>query len=359
VRDELTQFSNAVATSPRTKRGRWQARVGTLAGAAVLAGGIAAVSAPAAFASGTTTSTTTITSVFPPTPAAGHQFTVHVSVTGSSGTPTGSVTVSDQATPTAHTCIIHSLTGGTGSCQLTEPAGTYTLKASYAGDTTYAVSSGTRSVTVDASPQFTTDSPPLTATGGAPYSYTFVASGTPQPTYTLGRGAPRWLSIGSSSGLLTGTVPPGTTSFQYSVIASNRAGRATAGPFNVTVPRTPPARADLSVRLVCSGQVRLHKIGGCTLTVKNNGPAAATRVTTAISLPPGLGKVGCSAGCSGRGNVVTWNDGTLNNGASATHQVAFIARSPGAALVRGAADSAGRNPNPRGSQATAVVFVRR
>jgi uncharacterized repeat protein (TIGR01451 family) len=319
---------------------------------------MAAVSAPAAFAIGTTASTTTITTVTPTTPAAGH-FTVNVSVTGSSGTPTGSVTVSDGVTPTPQTCTA-TLSAGTGSCDLTETIGnTYTLTATYSGNATYATSHDTKTVTVDARPQFVADSPPLTAIAGFVYSYTFSASGFPAPSYALAPGAPGWLSINSTTGALSGTVPHGTTFFHYSVIASNSAGHAIAGPFNVTVPKAPPARANLSVRLTCSGQVRLHRTGGCTLTVKNNGPATANHVTAVLSLPPGLSKVRCTASCSGHGNVVTWNDGNLNNGDHVTQSVTFTPWRTGAGLVRAAANSGSWNGNPHGSQATAVVFVRR
>ena len=64
---------------------------------------------------------------------------------------------------------------------------------------------------VNTAPAFTADSPPTTATAGDPYSYTFSASGTPAPTYSLS-GQPGWLSINSSSGALSGTVPAGTMS---------------------------------------------------------------------------------------------------------------------------------------------------
>ena len=48
-------------------------------------------------------------------------------------------------------------------------------------------------------------------------------------------GAPSWLSIGASTGVLSGTVPRGTTTFSYAVTVANRAGTATAGPFYIQV----------------------------------------------------------------------------------------------------------------------------
>jgi subtilase family serine protease len=87
-----------------------------------------------------------------------------------------------------------------------------------------------------AAPVFTTDSPPLTGTVGTSYTYTFHASGNPTPTYAFGDSPPSFLSINSTTGVVSGTPTTGTTSFSYSVIASNGVTpNATAGPFTVTV----------------------------------------------------------------------------------------------------------------------------
>ena len=98
------------------------------------------------------------------------------------------------------------------------------------------------SITIDAAPLFTADTPPLTATVGTSYDYTFQATGTPDTiTYSLADGAPTFLSIDPESGAVTGTPPVGTTSFTYSVTASNGVSPdASAGPFTVTV-NTPPS----------------------------------------------------------------------------------------------------------------------
>ncbi len=88
-----------------------------------------------------------------------------------------------------------------------------------------------------AGPVFTTDSPPQTVPSGGVYAGDFGASGVPAPAYALAPGAPAWLGIEPSfTGIVSGTPPSDTTSFTYSVIASNGVGPvATAGPFTVTV----------------------------------------------------------------------------------------------------------------------------
>lgn len=89
-----------------------------------------------------------------------------------------------------------------------------------------------------ARPAFTEDSPPLSTLAGTPYSAIFFATGV--PAYSL-TGAPSWLSI-TPFGAVTGTPPDGTTSFTYSVTASNTDGSAVAGPYTITVQIPSPSR---------------------------------------------------------------------------------------------------------------------
>jgi hypothetical protein len=81
-------------------------------------------------------------------------------------------------------------------------------------------------------PAFTTASPLLAVAAGSALDYTFAAQ--PASSYALAPGAPQWLKIDPTTGELTGTVPAGTTSFSYSVTATDAAGSATAGPFFVS-----------------------------------------------------------------------------------------------------------------------------
>jgi DNA-binding beta-propeller fold protein YncE len=82
-------------------------------------------------------------------------------------------------------------------------------------------------------PVFTVDSPPLTDAPLTTYSYSFHATGEPTPTYSIS-GAPAWLEM-DSSGYMSGTPPSGTTSFTYSVIATDSSGSTRTGPFTVAV----------------------------------------------------------------------------------------------------------------------------
>ena len=82
---------------------------------------------------------------------------------------------------------------------------------------------------------------------GQTYSYMFVASGTPNPTYSLS-GQPPWLTINATTGALSGVPPSGTKSFKYSVTASNGIlPNASTATFTVTVsPAGQPPRTSES-----------------------------------------------------------------------------------------------------------------
>ena len=115
-------------------------------------------------------------------------------------------------------------------------AGTYTVTLTVTDtDGFTATASAPVKVAAGSPPAFTSAAPPWTGSTGTSYSYTFAASGDPVPTYSLD-GAPGWLGIGASTGTVSGTPPAGTTSFTYSVSASNGIGpSAGAGPFTVAV----------------------------------------------------------------------------------------------------------------------------
>jgi hypothetical protein len=204
-------------------------------------------------------------------------------------------------------------------------------------------------------PAFTADSPPLTGGVGTAYSYQFEASGTPAPTFSLGSGAPSWLSIDSSTGAVTGTPPTGTTSFSYSVTASNVAGSVTAGPFQVTV----SAKADVTAALSCPVALTVGASGTCTLTVANNGPALAAKVAAGALVPANLTVTGCSDGCSQLGGALGWSLGSLPAGQSDALTISVTAAHAGTAVVSAAEVAATPDPNLLNDLAAATVKITR
>jgi streptogramin lyase len=267
------------------------------------------------------------------------------------GGPTYTVTANGGASGKPVTFTIDgSSTGGcsvVGAVVSFTSAGNCVIDANQAGNGNYLPAPQMQqSITVYDLPRFVLASPPSTASMGQVYGYTFDASGNPAPTYALATGAPSWLSINSTSGVLSGTPPTGTKSFSYTVIASNNVGHATAGPFKVTVTTPPPpsSRADLSAALSCPSNVKVNASATCTLTVHNSGPATAKGVLAALALPSGVSRLSVSSGGVWSHNIVTWTGTSLAANSSATFTVTFKPVTVGKVTIWAAALST--NPDP-------------
>ena len=221
---------------------------------------------------------------------------------------------------------------GNGHCIIPSVAdGTYTLTASYDG-----ASSSPDTVTVgnpspppgENGPAWIADSP-STSVDSQSYSYQFQASGS--PTYELS-GNPDWLNIDPNTGMVSGTIPDGVTSFTFSVRAWNNFGSIWAGPFTVFFHHHFDF-ADLSTSLSCPNKVFTGHHGRCTLWVYNSGSGLASDVTARIRLPWQLQADFCGNfnffgfgfGCSIFGNTASEDLGTLYPGQTKHLTVVFTA----------------------------------
>lgn len=306
---------------------------GLLLGAG-LAGGV--LLTPGTALADTTVATATAITGTTQSPGHHHQATlnVQVSVTPASGTvwPSGTVKVSDGSGGCQLTLVQDGSTAaGVGDCTIGGLSdGTYTLTASYVGSSSFGSSASSPDpVTIGTAPAFYADSPSLTAVSGQRYSYTFGATGVPVPRYALGAGSPGWLHIDSRSGTVWGTTPGRVTSFSYSVTASNGAGSATAGPYQVHATRH---HAAIATYLSCTSRVYAGQQGSCTLSVTNAGRFSAPDVTAQVSLPAQLrarycGQFWAHQGCTISGNTASENLGTLRPGQTRTLSVVFTAKS--------------------------------
>ena len=117
-----------------------------------------------------------------PVPATLGSVTYNVTVTGFSGTAaTGSVTVSDGT----NSCTIASLSSGAGECSIGEAAGTFTVTASYSGDTNYLAATGSKKQTVEkgtATVAITPAANPAPAPGNVSYLVTVTGVNGFTPT---------------------------------------------------------------------------------------------------------------------------------------------------------------------------------
>ncbi|HUB66305.1 MAG TPA: putative Ig domain-containing protein [Candidatus Methylacidiphilales bacterium] len=165
-----------------------------------------------------------ITNGPPPTTAsAGASYSFTYTATGYP-TPTFSVTAG--ALPTGLTLSSSGVISGT----LTAP-GTYT------GTITARNSAGTAtqnfSITVQQAPGITNGPPPVTASIGIAYNFTYTAIGYPTPIFSVTAGAlPTGLTL-SSSGVISGT-PTATGTYTGTVTASNGVGTAATQNFTIT-----------------------------------------------------------------------------------------------------------------------------
>jgi uncharacterized repeat protein (TIGR01451 family) len=285
-----------------------------------------------------------------------------------SGSVGGSATLSANGGGSGNPVVFSvDATSGSGVCSVSGStvsylaAGSCVIDADQAGNADYAAAPPvTQTITVDGAPAFVIDSPPLTAATGQPYDCTFTASGTPAPSYALASGAPSWLSVGASSGEVTGTPPSGTTSFSYAVTATNDSGTATAGPFTVTVSAAgtgTSTKADVSAALSCPASLTVGDTGTCTLTVANAGPATTGNVVAAVRLPAALSEVSCTSSCARHANVFSWTLAALASGDSAQFAVTVKANAAGKVTVLAAAVSQNCDPHPRNNISTQQIAI--
>ena len=218
-------------------------------------------------------------------------------------------------------------------------AGATSATACPAGTTTTTVGA-TACVAIDQAPAFVLSTPPLSGDVGQTYSYMFVASGTPNPTYSLS-GQPPWLTINATTGALSGVPPSGTKSFKYGVTASNGIlPNASTATFTVTVSPAGAAPANLGIGVSCSGPITVGATVKCTATVTNAGPYTARNVTTVVMLPSNLTKPVISTGGQSYGTVELWTTTSLADSASVTFTVsATVLKTGRAPVLAGTSDA--------------------
>ena len=130
-----------------------------------------------------------------------------------------------------------SINVATGAVSGTVPVGISSFNYSVIASNPFgSVASATTTVAVTSPPTSVSIVGPSSEIVGSNYSATATALGAnPASTFALSSGAPSWLSINVATGAVSGTVPAGTTSFSYSVIASNSFGSVTSAVATVNV----------------------------------------------------------------------------------------------------------------------------
>jgi hypothetical protein len=130
---------------------------------------------------------------------------------------------------------------------------------------------------------------------------------------------------------------------------------------NPAAPPAGPARADLAVTLSITGTVAPGASTVATLTVHNNGPAAAKNIATGVTLPNGLRITAAPGGIAGRdGHSVAYLTANLGSGASATYQVTVAAdrTAHGSQTLKAATYAQTADPKLINNAAVATTTVR-
>jgi iron transport multicopper oxidase len=164
-------------------------------------------------------------------------------------------------------------------------------------------------------PQFLTDTPPTSATVGTPYSYTFAASGSPAPAFTVSSGSlPPGLTLQTLTGVLSGTpTTPGTYSFQ--VKAANTSGGNPAITPTITIGVGNASTAPTITTTTTATSVQVGQALAFTVTASGQ-PVPA--LSAAGTLPSGISFTDNGDGSGTFG-------GTPANGTEGTYSVTLTA----------------------------------
>ena len=135
---------------------------------------------------------------------------------------------------------------------------------------------------VNSAPSFTADSPPASAAVGTAFSYSFIASGSPSPTFAVSSGAvPAGLTLDSTTGALSGT-PTVAGPYTFTVTATNGVGSpAVSGSITIDVEGGPAFTAEAPPATAATGISYAYSFLA-------SGYPAPTFGVQSGTLPPGL-----------------------------------------------------------------------
>jgi hypothetical protein len=136
------------------------------------------------------------------------------------------------------TIVTHSLKvdGKTVPTTTTAPPATTTTTAPPATTTTTAPTTTTTAPPAGTAPTFAADTATTTANVGVHYSYTYIATGSPAPTYAVSAGTlPGGLSLNPTTGVLSGTPTAPVSANTFTVSAHNTAGTTSGSSQTVDV----------------------------------------------------------------------------------------------------------------------------
>ncbi|HEV2633611.1 MAG TPA: IPT/TIG domain-containing protein [Actinocrinis sp.] len=218
---------------------------------------------------------------------------------------------------------------GTVDVQVENPAGTSTTSAA-------------DQFTFTAVPiTFSADTPPATLTVGKPYTYTYAASGSPAPTYSLASGSlPPGVTLNATTGVLSGT-PTAAGAYTFTVTAANGTGTPAVSP-PATITASNPAGPAIDNQATITG----------TTAVTAN-LSTATPGDLIVAFVSGDGPTGSNQKAKVTGGGLTWTLAKRGNNQNGTAEI-WTARATG--TLTAAAITATLTTANYGEALTVVAF---
>ncbi len=237
-----------------------------------------------------------------------------------SGSPAPTFAVTSGSLPTG--LSLNSSTGVLSGTPSATGSFTFTVTASNVAGS---VSSGSIGMEVTAAPVFVADFPPPAVVEGSSYSYTFVASGSPAPTFSVSAGSlPPGLALDPNTGVLSGT-PSTTWISTFEVAATNVHGSVTTAPIVLTVGTVPVLTADSPSSDAVTASTYSYTF------VATGYPAPIFSVTSGslpsgLTLDPGTGVLSGTPSSAGLSTFVVTASNLL--GAASTQQLVVDVTTP-------------------------------
>ncbi len=273
-------------------------------------------------AAGTHTATMTVTLSPTGTISYSTALTVSVTVTGSDGTPTGSVVVAGGGYNASQTL------DSSGKASITIPAGSLspgsvTLTVTYGGDTTYASTNQTETVNVSAALPTVTITAPSSGNLNNPISVSVTVSGpsgatTPTGTVTLAQtntgGTYSSTAANLSSGVATFTIPADTLTAGTDTLKATYSGDSnyTTATGTATIVITGVALLTPTVTVTPTTK-SIDSSQSLTLSVKVTGTGVTPSGTVTLTAPSLTPAPSATLDASGSA-VLTVPGGTLSSG---------------------------------------------
>ena len=215
-------------------------------------------------------------------PASASAGTAYSYTFAATGFPTPTYSVASGTLPTGLTLSASGVLSGTPTA-----AGTFTFTIQ-ASNSAGNLNSSPVTITVNQAPStFSAQTPATSGVVGTAFtSYTFVANGSPAPTYTVvGGSMPHGLVLNPTTGILSGT-PTNADTYSFTVQANNVVGNVNSNPITITIRNPNVAPTAFSAQTPATSGVTGTAFTSYTFVA--NGAPTPTYSIASGSLPTGL-----------------------------------------------------------------------